>query len=292
MGWEEEPDEHNPYQPPEAGEPAEEAAGSASGAVIARFMRLLGEDGSVITQIWVLIALFNLGIIAVSAAVQYRLGVVPFSLDMLGDPTAMESYAQQQRFSVVSLVIYPLTWISCGLYYAGFRPMRLIESGHGEDMDLARARQAMFSNFGSILGVVFLYLVAVFLGTACCVAPGLIAAVVLMPAPYLVAARRAGVFSSLSTSIDWIARHWLLLAGAGLVLTLLSVAVMLLAFMVPPTLHAQFGAVGIFAGNGILWLLGSIMGYFAWVLVGSILITIDLAEERYFEGSITSGSIA
>lgn len=282
MGWEEQPDEHNPYQPPEAHEPDEEPAGSASSAVIGRFMRLLGEDGSVLTKIWVLVAVFNVGILAISSAVQYKLGVLPFSLDMLGDPTAMEHYAQQQRFTWATLAIYPLTWVSCGLYYAGFRPMRLIESGHGDGMDLGQARQEMFSNFVPIMGGVFLYLVAVFLGTACCVAPGLIAAVVLMPAPYLVAARRGGVFSSLSTSIDWAARHWLLLAVAGVVLTLLSVAMMLLTAMVPPTFHGLMGDAGIFAGNGVIWLLGSIMGYFAWLLVGSILITIDLAEEQYF----------
>lgn len=273
----------NPYRPPQSSEPpVEDPPASAFEAVGRRFIRLLGERGSALTGVWVLISVFNLGMFALTAAIQYKTGAGVFDFEMLQDPAAMNRYAETQQFSLLSLLSYPLMWISGGLYFAGFRPMRVIETEGRGPVDFSQARAEMFSNFGSVMGSVFIYGLAIGFGMMCCLLPGLIAAVVLLAAPYMVAVLGSSVFGSLSSAIEWFKRHWLLLCTASAVSLLLALFISTVSFLTVPVMSGAFGDAGIFIANGCVWLLGSIVGYFSWLFTGSVLVTIDLAEDRHF----------
>lgn len=254
---------------------------SAMHAVGRRFMRFLGEEGSPLTGIWLIICVFNLGVAAVAAAIQHRSGVPPFNFEMLQDPAAMRQLSRQaNNVNLLGLLNYPLTILAMAMYNSGFRPMRIIEKRGPDSLSFAELRQEMFSNFGTTALVSFVYMLLGGLGLMCCVLPGLIAMVVFLPAPYIAAAMGFGVNASLSESSHWIKRHWLLLFVAVLVNILSAGFIVAVQFFAAPAFMGMFGNMGILIANGAAWLLGSIVGYFGWMFSGSVYITIDLAEER------------
>ncbi|QDG50524.1 hypothetical protein FIV42_07195 [Persicimonas caeni] len=255
---------------------------SAMEAVTRRFMRLLGEEGSPLTGIWVLICVCNLGVVALGAAIQYRVGVMPFDFEMLQDPAAVRRLSQQaQGISIARVLNMLLTVVAVTMYSAGFAPMRLLEREGAEKLGFSELRTEMFSNFGKTALVTLIYLVMVGLGGVCCILPGLVAAFLFLPAPYMTSAMGLGVFASLSESLQWVKRHWLLLVVAVAVSMLMAVFMIAAQFMAAPVLTAMFGKTGILLVNGLTWLLGAIVGYFGWMFSGAVYITIDLAEEQH-----------
>lgn len=259
----------------------EQPPSSAMEAVTRRFMHYLGEDGSPLTGIWLFICIFNLGMVALSAAIQYRTGAPPFNMEMLDDPIAMRRMMQQsQTINFVALLNFPLAVLALAMYYSGFRAMRVIEKEGPNSRSFGELRAEMFSNFGTTALVSLVYVLLCGLGTACCVLPGLIAGFVFLPAPYIAATLGLGVFASLSEATHWVKRHWLLLVVAVAVSVLMSVFIVAVQFLAAPAMMSIFGKTGILITHGLSWLLGSIVGYFGWMFSGSVYITIDLAEER------------
>lgn len=260
----------------------QEPPGSAMEAVTRRFMRYLGNDGAPLTGIWGIICLFNLGVMAVSAAIQYRTGVMPLDPEMFQDPDALRQFSQQaQTVNFAALLNIPLTVLAVAMYASGFRPMRVIERQGAAHLSFGELRSEMFSNFGTTALVTFLYLFMVGLGAACCLLPGLIAGFLFLPAPYIASAMGSGVFASLSESLRWVKRHWLLLAVAVSVSLLMAAFIVIAQVVAGPVFVGMFGKTGILLTSGLVWLLGVIIGYFGWMFSGAVYITIDLAEERY-----------
>jgi hypothetical protein len=254
---------------------------SAMEAVTRRFMRYLGEDGAGLTGIWGLIAVFNLGTIGLSAAIQYRTGVVPYHFDMLQDPAAVESMARRaQSVNLLGLLIYPLTIISSALYYASFRSMRAIEDRSPTNLGFGELRAELFSGFGSAALASLLYMVVVGIGALCCILPGLVVAFIFLPAPYIASKKRFGVFDGFSEAWGWLKRHTSLFVVSGGVSVLVGIGVAALQYVAITVFVGRMGQTGILVANGAVWLLGVVVGYFAWMFIGSIFVTIDLAEER------------
>lgn len=87
------------------------------------------------------------------------------------------------------------------------KPMRMVVlEGPQTVTGTGAALQLALSGFPSNLGITIVYLLAISAGSCLCFIPGIIAAVLLYPALYLVATGR-DFGGSLSTSVDWVSRH-------------------------------------------------------------------------------------
>jgi hypothetical protein len=264
--------EQTPDEPPPA---------SAMEAVTRRFMRYLGEDGSSLTGVWVLISIFNLAVVAFSATLQYKTGAVANFSELMNDPAAMQAYMRRaQDANLLGLLNYPLIVLSAALYYSGFAAMRVIEERPSSEATFAKMRSAMFSQFGSTVLATLFYLIAAGLGSVCCVLPGLIAIFLFFPAPYLATKPSFGASAGFSESIDWLKRHTSLFVVAFITSLLAGIGIGAMQFLAVPVAVERFGDVGVFVANGALWFIGVIIGYFVWMFIGSCFITIDLAEEQ------------
>lgn len=99
---------------------------------------------------------------------------------------------------------------------------------------LARGEPAEFgqifggaSRFLPVLGVSILVGIVIGLGFVACIVPGIILALMLWPAYYLVLEERAGVIESFSVASELTKENW----GAAFLLWLASIAIMLVGFM-------------------------------------------------------------
>lgn len=255
---------------------------SALGAVTRRFMRYLGEEGSGLTGIWLIIAFFNLGMLAIATAIQYKTGFIPFDFDAMRDPAAMRSLARQSRdMNVLGLLNYPLALISSALYYSGMGAMRRLEEPGESAVSFSDLRGEMFEEFSSVLIATLLFMLAVGFGTLCCLLPGLIAAFLFMPAPYIASKRRFGATAGFRESLQWLKRHTMLYVVAALVSLLVTGGILVLQYVATTVFVERFGQTGMLMANATVWIVGVVIGYFTWIYLGSLFTTIDLAEERF-----------
>lgn len=87
------------------------------------------------------------------------------------------------------------------------RPMRALVLGGGpQTQRVGDLLRLALDRFAPNLGIVLLYGVAISVGMGLCIVPGIVAAVVLYPALYLVATERE-IGDALTLAVDWISRH-------------------------------------------------------------------------------------
>ena len=134
--------------------------------------------------------------------------------------------------------------------------------------------------------------VAMGLGISCCVIPGVIAFVLLVPARYLAVARGMDVGDALSASMDVGKKYWLLMVGLlvasmfifGLAGGITTAATTAMAFgsnlisQSSPTAGAILGPMLGFLGTIIQWAVGLAAAVAYWSLEGGIMATIETEE--------------
>lgn len=239
-----------------------------------RFFRLL-EDGGPLFIVWCAISLFMLGYFLLAAGIELGTGA-PYMHEIIASDSPLEVMAQR-RFNPYAYLVYPVMIVMLALHYASLKVIVHFDR-RGEEVDLAEARRLISERFGFTALVSFIYIVLCGLGGACCLIPGLIAAYLVVFAPYLASSKQMSVARTLITSSDWAKRHWVLVTlmiGIGIVATIGMGAVQ---FFAVSAFTSIFGLQGIAIGHLALWVFASVAGYFMWLYTGAIYATIERFE--------------
>ena len=132
---------------------------------------------------------------------------------------------------------------------------------------------------GASLGITVVFGIALTVGLALCVLPGLLVLFFFAFAPFLVAAKGLGVFESLGESARWAQREWALLVTAFAV-----------AFVALAGLACVTGVITAIGGQTVLaitfglaggWVVNTILGYLAFLWWGSVYVIAEEREQLY-----------
>lgn len=258
----------------------DEVQDSPSGPIDAtnrRFFRLLDDSGPLFA-VWCAVSVFALGYFALAAGIEMRTGA-PFMHEIMASDSPLELMARRRTNYAVYL-LYPVMIVMLSLHYASVKVIVEFDR-RGAEVDFAGARGLLSERFGMTALVSFIYMVLCGLGGACCLLPGLVAAYLLMFAPYLISAHQMSVARALTTSSDWAKRHWtlaVLMVGIGL---LLSLGIMGVQFFAVSAFYAMIGINGILVGHVATWFFTMVVGYFAWLYTGAVYATIERFETRF-----------
>lgn len=165
-----------------------------------------------------------------------------------------------------------------GIGVASFAPIRRAYF-EGINLSGGEVLSELLGRAGSGIALYLIFIIAFVLGSFLCCIPGLAVGFFMLPTFYLVGGRGDGVTDSLSTGFDWAKKHFVLL------LILLGVGVGMVVVMACPAgvasqLMMRMGKVGYMLRQLISWFFGAFLGFFAWLLYASMMITIDQAEDH------------
>lgn len=248
-------------------------------AVNQRFMRLLNAENSPLTAVWGVVAGLSLLSTMVTAFVQVSTGAP--MLHELFDPDALMRASEAQSGSnLIALIAYPLTLLICTVYYGSMRVIGEVDR-RGGGVSFGEGGSLILERFIPTGIATLLFFLATFVGSMCCVVPGLVAMFFLYLAPYIVAARGESVGSAISQSTDWAKRHWVLLLMICGIAMVGGLGFVLIQTVALALFHGALGTTGVYLGYLATWCFAAVVGYFMWLYTGSVLVTIDRAEANY-----------
>lgn len=261
-------DPRSPYQAPQTEHQSDEAV-HANDPVVQegdlartnqRFFALLGERGGPMTSIWIIISFVSLG----TSLCQH---FIP-QLDSLGHIVAMP-------FVFVLSVAYS------ALYYSSISAMRVCDARDG-DITLGEAAEQMTAHLFLTGLTAVVYFITTAIGTVLLIIPGLIASLMFMMAPFYAAHYGDDPLKAMGSSFSVMKRHWTLPAVVFLFAAVMGFfAALVFVLFVPANIIAGMTAGSSMLGVLLQWGLTSVLGYFAWLYMGSMVITIDEAEESW-----------
>jgi len=180
-------------------------------------------------------------------------------------------------FSFIQLLV---ALIVSSLFVGLYKPIRmLLVQGPGSVAGVGAALRLAWSRFLPALAIMLIVGICVGVGFVLCIVPGFVALFFLIMAPYLVAAVDQDIGDSLRRSIDLAkANAGVIIAGVGILIGI-AIVLALVQFGLAAGAIAALGlATGGMVAAPIVFILGAVFGYLAFLFFGALYVTVETSD--------------